>query len=232
MAPFYGWGSTASRLEPLWGDSLLFTTKFPEISGTQSIDLGRMKDWVDHEATQWFWTWDPWIGNPAPCFHQQIVQEFAIYVCFFLKISKHFFCKCLNIYSTTLATKSYWKISAGRTYSRKYGHACYFSVKGQNIWKLGLKCTKFESILKKGSLMHATITRMKQLEYALTGYIFTNFPSKNKWQKIYIDIFSLFAICLQIFIRYFGRKKSPVNFSLHHYAMLQKVLWRHPIKTT
>ena len=27
MAPFYGWGSTASRLEPLRGGSLLFTTK-------------------------------------------------------------------------------------------------------------------------------------------------------------------------------------------------------------
>ena len=38
MAPFYGWGSTASSLEPLRGGSLLFTTKFPEI-----IDLGRMK---------------------------------------------------------------------------------------------------------------------------------------------------------------------------------------------
>ena len=35
MAPFYGWGSTASRLEPLRGGSLLFTTKFPEIPGTQ-----------------------------------------------------------------------------------------------------------------------------------------------------------------------------------------------------
>ena len=29
MAPFYGWGSTASRLEPLRGGSLLFTTKSP-----------------------------------------------------------------------------------------------------------------------------------------------------------------------------------------------------------
>ena len=29
MAPFYGWGSTASRIEPLRGGSLLFTTKFP-----------------------------------------------------------------------------------------------------------------------------------------------------------------------------------------------------------
>ena len=27
MAPFYGWASTASRLEPLRGGSLLFTTK-------------------------------------------------------------------------------------------------------------------------------------------------------------------------------------------------------------
>ena len=31
MAPFYGWGSTASKLEPLRGGSLLFTTKLPEI---------------------------------------------------------------------------------------------------------------------------------------------------------------------------------------------------------
>ena len=34
MAPFYGWGSTASRLQPLRGGSLLFTTKFPGIPGT------------------------------------------------------------------------------------------------------------------------------------------------------------------------------------------------------
>ena len=34
MAPFYGWGSTASRLQPLQGGSLLFATKFPEIPGT------------------------------------------------------------------------------------------------------------------------------------------------------------------------------------------------------
>ena len=33
MAHFYGWGSTASRLEPLRGGSLLSTTKSPEIPG-------------------------------------------------------------------------------------------------------------------------------------------------------------------------------------------------------
>ena len=43
MAPFYGWGSTASRLEPLRGGSLLFTIQFPEIPGTHFINLGRMK---------------------------------------------------------------------------------------------------------------------------------------------------------------------------------------------
>ena len=37
MAPFYGWGSTASRLVPLRGGSLLFTTKFPDIPGTHFI---------------------------------------------------------------------------------------------------------------------------------------------------------------------------------------------------
>ena len=36
MVPFCGWGSTASRLEALQGGSLLFTTKFPEIPGTQN----------------------------------------------------------------------------------------------------------------------------------------------------------------------------------------------------
>ena len=43
MAPFYGWGSTASRLVPLQGGSLLFTTKFPDIPGTHFINLRRMK---------------------------------------------------------------------------------------------------------------------------------------------------------------------------------------------
>ena len=39
MAPFYGCGSAASKLEPLRGGSLLFTTKFPEISGIHFIDM-------------------------------------------------------------------------------------------------------------------------------------------------------------------------------------------------
>ena len=43
MAPFYGFGSTASRLEPHRGDSLLFTAKFPDISVTDFVYLGRMK---------------------------------------------------------------------------------------------------------------------------------------------------------------------------------------------
>ena len=47
---------TASRLEPLRGGSLFFTTKFPETPGTHFIDLGRMKGWVDLGATQRFWT--------------------------------------------------------------------------------------------------------------------------------------------------------------------------------
>ena len=42
MAPFYGWGLTASRLEPLRRGSLLFTTKFPEIPDSHFINLGTM----------------------------------------------------------------------------------------------------------------------------------------------------------------------------------------------
>ena len=43
MGPFYGWGSTGLRLEPVRGGSLLFTTKFPGIPGTHFIDLRGMK---------------------------------------------------------------------------------------------------------------------------------------------------------------------------------------------
>ena len=43
MDPFYGWGSTASKLEPLRGGSLLFTAKVPDIPGTHFTDLKSMK---------------------------------------------------------------------------------------------------------------------------------------------------------------------------------------------
>ena len=39
MPPFYGWGSNASRLEPLRGGSLFFTIKFPEIPDTHLYSL-------------------------------------------------------------------------------------------------------------------------------------------------------------------------------------------------
>ena len=65
MAPFYGWGSTTSRLEPLRGGSLLFTTKSPEIPGTHFIDLGRMtrlsRPWCHPVVLNT----GPWIENPV-----------------------------------------------------------------------------------------------------------------------------------------------------------------------
>ena len=54
MALFYGWGSTASKLEPLRGGSLLLTTKLPDIPGTHFTDLKKMKGWVELGASQWF----------------------------------------------------------------------------------------------------------------------------------------------------------------------------------
>ena len=53
MAPFYGWGSTASWLQSLQGVSLLFTIQFPEIPSTHFIDLLRMKGWSELGATQY-----------------------------------------------------------------------------------------------------------------------------------------------------------------------------------
>ena len=47
MAPFYGWGANGSRLEPLCGGCLLFTTKSPEISGTHFIDIGKAESTLE-----------------------------------------------------------------------------------------------------------------------------------------------------------------------------------------
>ena len=41
-------------------------TMFPEIAGTNFIDLRKMKGWVDLSATQLFQTRYPWIGKPVP----------------------------------------------------------------------------------------------------------------------------------------------------------------------
>ena len=51
MGLFYGLVSTAPRLELLWGGSLPFTTKSPEIPGTRFINVGIVKGWVDLVTT-------------------------------------------------------------------------------------------------------------------------------------------------------------------------------------
>ena len=47
---------------PLWGDSLLLTTKSPGVSVTHFIHLGRMKGWVNLGATEWFEPETPGLG--------------------------------------------------------------------------------------------------------------------------------------------------------------------------
>ena len=47
--------------EPLLGDSFLFTTTSPGVSGTHLIVLVRMKGRGNLGASQWFQIWDPWL---------------------------------------------------------------------------------------------------------------------------------------------------------------------------
>ena len=54
------------------------------------------------------------------------------------------------------------------------GHACDFlekGQKGQNIWKFGQKCTKFENILKKGRWLSEIIACNKLVEKTLGSKI-------------------------------------------------------------
>ena len=85
-----------------------------------------------------------------------------------------------------------------RPYSRKVGHACNFSEKGQNRAKyLKILAKMYEIwkyIEKKGSLMHVTTTCMKQLEYALI-YI---------WNIcVYICVY----VCVYVYIYIYIHKK-------------------------
>ena len=66
MASFYGWGSTASRLVLLRGGKLLFTTKFPDISGTHFIDLRRIERLSRPWSHPVVLSTGPRIGNPVP----------------------------------------------------------------------------------------------------------------------------------------------------------------------
>ena len=66
---------------------------------------------------------------------------------------------------------------------------CNFSEKGQKrtkYLKIWAKCTKFENILKKGSLMCATIASMKQLEYALNS----ESALSEEWVKLWSLVFA------------------------------------------
>ena len=67
MAPFYGRGSTASRLTPLQGGSLLFTTKSPGIPGTHFINLGMIWTVVLNTGLM---DWESSTLTTRPLFHK------------------------------------------------------------------------------------------------------------------------------------------------------------------
>ena len=62
MAPFYGWDSTALRLDPLWRGSLLFTTKTTEIPGTHFINFEGWKAESTFEPSSGFEHVTPGLG--------------------------------------------------------------------------------------------------------------------------------------------------------------------------
>ena len=68
MAPFYGWGSAASRLQPLQGGSLLFTIQFPEANLGASHPVVLNKGPLDWESSTLTTRPDTWAGfKTQPC---------------------------------------------------------------------------------------------------------------------------------------------------------------------
>ena len=89
-------------IELLWGGSLLFTTKFTGIPGNHLIHLGRMKGWINLQATQWSWSWDLWIGNTEPLnlwwtHSKYIIHIMYMIICNIYKRSYQNSCEMWNI---------------------------------------------------------------------------------------------------------------------------------------
>ena len=64
--------------EPLQGGIFLFLF-LREISGTNLINLGRMKGWFDLGATPSLWKQGHWTGNPAP----EPIDQFLFFHCWY-----------------------------------------------------------------------------------------------------------------------------------------------------
>ena len=51
--PFYGWGSTASRLQSHYEEAVYFLPKFPEIHGTHLINLRANQQFLNTRPLDW-----------------------------------------------------------------------------------------------------------------------------------------------------------------------------------
>ena len=121
--------------EPLRGDSLLLTTQSPGVPGTHSIDLGKVKGWVDPGATQRFWTQD--------LDHYSKLRRFLKIICRLLQIaSPHRFNIRMFIISRPLALFESWLLIFGECQSQKsHGKLyifCSFNSNG-NLLLFGMR---------------------------------------------------------------------------------------------
>ena len=83
MALFHGWGSTTSRLELLWGGSLFFTIKFPEIAGSYSFFINLRR--TNYTNTK-IWSKERSIG---PYIAKMLFPQRGFWLCYTTAIYKN-----------------------------------------------------------------------------------------------------------------------------------------------
>ena len=83
MALFHGWGSTTSRLELLWGGSLFFTIKFPEIAGSYSFFINL---WRTNYTNTKIWSKERSIG---PYIAKMLFPQRGFWLCYTTAIYKN-----------------------------------------------------------------------------------------------------------------------------------------------
>ena len=124
----------------------------------------------------------------------------------------HFQTKLMNISGPILESKGMCAIfqKKGRKNVKK-------DKKGQNIWKFGQKCTKFENIFKKGRWLCVIIALDKLLEKAL--YILLKSPKILLWGHFWLF---LVIFAMRFFPKYWALSRTSLYGFLTWYKVSEK----------
>ena len=175
MAPFYWWGSTASRLEPLRRGSLHFTTKFPEIPGLRQTLKSCLLSLSKTAAIMW-----------------NVIHCCEIFL-------KYDWVRLFPIMPRSYALQQNWKIFVTKMTRQDLQHDLgkflkVFSWDWWNMKDVTLPAITFSHKLKQIQVFYSNITSVKYRNWKFVTFHFQ--------QGIYLMWHSFLSIKLEVVPKY------------------------------